>query len=126
MSCRAPCALSSHLHVAHQNSHSCGGFNLISMRLYLRGAKVAVLFVGILICAICAVAQISIHALAEKVDKHYNNLQTLQADFTEIYKGAGLSRSESGTLWLRRPGRMRWQYEQPRNKLFIVDGKTAW
>ena len=67
-----------------------------------------------------------IHAVAEKVDKHYNNLQTLQADFTEIYQGAGISRNESGTLWLRRPGRMRWQYEQPRKKLFVVDGKTAW
>jgi outer membrane lipoprotein carrier protein len=67
-----------------------------------------------------------VHALAEKVDKHYNNLQTLEAQFTEIYKGAGISRTESGTLWLRRPGRMRWQYEEPRKKLFIVDGKTAW
>jgi len=71
-------------------------------------------------------AQTDVHAVAEKVDKHYNALQTLEAQFTESYRGAGMSRTESGTLWLRRPGRMRWQYEQPRKKLFIVDGKTAW
>jgi outer membrane lipoprotein carrier protein len=86
----------------------------------------ATVVVAAIAVPIAAWSQTSIHSLAEKVDKHYNKLQTLQADFIEIYKGAGLSRSESGTLWLRRPGRMRWQYEQPRKKLFIVDGKTAW
>jgi outer membrane lipoprotein carrier protein len=97
------------------------------MRSYTRRAPATAAFCATLILIATPLpAQTNVHALAEKVDKHYNNLQTLQADFTEIYKGAGLSRSESGTLWLRRPGRMRWQYEQPRKKLFIVDGKTAW
>jgi outer membrane lipoprotein carrier protein len=101
------------------------GFNLLVMRSYSKAACVAA---GFCLLALIALAQSrqDIHAIAEKVDKHYNNLQTLEADFTESYQGAGISRSESGTLWLRRPGRMRWQYEQPRKKLFIVDGKTAW
>jgi outer membrane lipoprotein carrier protein len=96
------------------------------MHSHFRAALAAIVFLGLLAAAPTALAQTDVHAIAEKVDKHYNNLQTLQANFTEIYKGAGLSRSESGTLWLRRPGRMRWEYEQPRKKLFIVDGKTAW
>lgn len=33
---------------------------------------------------------------------------------------------ESGTLCLERPGRMRWDYEAPEKKLFLVDGKFAW
>jgi outer membrane lipoprotein carrier protein len=53
-------------------------------------------------------------------------MKTLQADFTETYSGAGISRRESGTLWLKRPGRMRWEYRQPQDKLFVADGKTAW
>ncbi len=60
------------------------------------------------------------------VDRRYNRLDSLTADFVEVYKGAGMSRSESGTLWLKRPGRMRWDYRQPREKLFVTDGKTAW
>jgi len=64
--------------------------------------------------------------IAARVDAHYDHLRTLQADFTEIYIGAGISRSESGTLWLKRPGRMRWEYRQPREKLFLSDGSTAW
>jgi outer membrane lipoprotein carrier protein len=67
-----------------------------------------------------------VHSLADRVDAHYNTLKTLQADFVESYAGAGVSRSESGTLWLKRPGRMRWEYRRPQLKLFVTDGRTAW
>src|SRR3954469_8667841 len=68
----------------------------------------------------------SVHDLAVKVDRHYNALQTLQCDFTEHYAGNGIERNESGRLALQKPGRMRWDYQQPRPKLFVTDGKTAW
>jgi outer membrane lipoprotein carrier protein len=67
-----------------------------------------------------------IHTLASAVDARYNHLQTLQTNFTEIYRGAGMERTESGTLWLKKPGKMRWQYRSPREKLFVSDGKDAW
>src|SRR6266568_890792 len=66
-----------------------------------------------------------VSSIARAVDEHYNHLQTLQADFTEIYQGAGVERSETGTLWLKKPGKMRWEYRSPEEKLFIGDGKTA-
>jgi len=65
-------------------------------------------------------------ALAKAVDEHYNRLRSLQAEFTEIYSGAGMDRTESGTLWLKKPGKMRWEYRSPRDKLFLSDGKDAW
>ena len=68
----------------------------------------------------------SVHSIASAVDRRYNHLQTLQTDFTEIYRGAGMERTESGTLWLKKPGKMRWQYRSPREKLFVSDGKSAW
>ncbi len=64
--------------------------------------------------------------LADNVDRRYNHLSTLTAEFTEIYKGAGMQRTESGTLWLKKPGRMRWEYREPREKLFLTDGKKAY
>jgi len=67
-----------------------------------------------------------VHTIADAVDHHYNHLQTLQCEFTEIYTGAGIERTESGTLWLKKPGKMRWQYRSPREKLFVSDGKDAW
>jgi outer membrane lipoprotein carrier protein len=67
-----------------------------------------------------------VQALAQAVDHHYNHLRTLQAEFTETYRGAGMERTESGTLWLKKPGKMRWEYRSPEQKLFLSDGKDAW
>ncbi len=66
------------------------------------------------------------HDLAQRVDHHYNQLHSLKAQFTEDYTGLGRSRSESGTLLLLKPGRMRWDYSNPAGKLFLLDGKFAW
>ena len=65
------------------------------------------------------------HALAQLVDSHYNKLHSLRAGFTESYKGLGIERTESGTLLMLKPGRMRWDYAQPAGKLFLIDGKYA-
>jgi outer membrane lipoprotein carrier protein len=67
-----------------------------------------------------------VKALAAAVDAHYNHLRSLQAEFTEVYRGAGMERTESGTLWLKKPGKMRWEYRSPKDKLFVSDGKDAW
>jgi outer membrane lipoprotein carrier protein len=79
----------------------------------------------LLIFGVSFADQTSVSQIASRVDRRYNHLNTLKAQFQEIYTGAGLARNESGELWLQKPGKMRWQYEQPTPKLFIVDGKNA-
>jgi outer membrane lipoprotein carrier protein len=69
---------------------------------------------------------LSAHDLAERVDRHYNQLHSLKADFTESYQGLGMDRTESGTLLLLKPGRMKWDYTSPADKLFLIDGSYAW
>jgi len=66
------------------------------------------------------------HDLAARVDRHYNQLHSLKAGFAETYQGMGVKRSESGTLLLLKPGRMKWDYSSPSGKLFLLDGKFAW
>ncbi|HYL12203.1 MAG TPA: outer membrane lipoprotein carrier protein LolA, partial [Terriglobales bacterium] len=73
-----------------------------------------------------AAAQPNVHAVAEAVDNYYNHLRSLQAEFTEVYRGNGMERTESGTLWLKKPRKMRWEYRSPREKLFVSDGQDAW
>src|SRR5580692_5686824 len=70
--------------------------------------------------------ELSAHELAQRVDRHYNQLHSLKAGFTESYAGMGMQRSESGTLLLEKPGRMRWDYSNPPGKVFLLDGKYAW
>jgi len=67
-----------------------------------------------------------LQATAKAVDDHYNHLKTLQAEFIEIYSGSGMDRTESGILWLKKPGKMRWEYRSPRDKLFLSDGRDTW
>ncbi len=63
---------------------------------------------------------------AARIDARYNGMKSLRADFTEIYSGGGIGRSESGTLWIKKPGKMRWDYSAPQKKIFVTDGSTAW
>ena len=67
-----------------------------------------------------------VHTLAQRVDRHYNELHSLGAQFEEHYQGAGVERTESGVMYLKKPGRMRWEYRSPREKLFVTDGKIVW
>jgi outer membrane lipoprotein carrier protein len=67
-----------------------------------------------------------VHQIAQAVDAHYNHLRSLQTEFTEIYRGDGAERTESGTLRLKKPRKMRWDYRSPREKLFVSDGKAVW
>ena len=69
---------------------------------------------------------VDVKSVAAAVDAHYNHLRTLEAQFTEVYRGSGMDRTESGTLWLKKPGKMRWEYRSPREKLFVSDGRDAW
>jgi len=67
-----------------------------------------------------------VHTVAQRIDQHYNKLHSLKAGFTESFAGLGVHRTESGTLQLQKPGRMRWDYNQPPGKVFLLDGKFAW
>src|SRR6201993_933109 len=61
------------------------------------------------------------------LESRYAHAHTLKASFFERYSdGKGAVQSESGTVYFSRPGRMRWDYESPEQKLFLVDGSNVW
>lgn len=65
--------------------------------------------------------------MVARLEAAYRHARTLQATFLESYSENGhMVRSESGTAYFRRPGKMRWEYEFPEKNLFLVDGQTAW
>jgi len=68
-------------------------------------------------------AKSAVHAL----ESRYQHVHTLKATFFERYSdGKGAIQSESGIVYFSRPGRMRWEYESPEQKLFLVDGTNVW
>ncbi len=66
-------------------------------------------------------------AILAGVENRYNRARTLQVTFEQTYEAAQRGpKTEAGELYLRKPGRMRWQYTQPAGKLFISDGKVVY
>jgi outer membrane lipoprotein carrier protein len=68
-----------------------------------------------------------VKAAVRALESRYARAHTLKAVFLERYSdGKGAAQSESGTVYFSRPGRMRWDYESPEQKLFLVDGTNVW
>lgn len=92
----------------------------------MRLPRLALNFVLSALLVTGALADTEVRVIARAVDEHYNHLRSMEAQFTEIYRGTGVERAESGMLWLKKPRKMRWEYRSPREKLFISDGRDAW
>jgi outer membrane lipoprotein carrier protein len=80
---------------------------------------------AVLLASLASAKQVK--ELVARLETTYRSARTLQATFLERYtENAKEVRSEAGTAYFRRPGKMRWEYERPDKDLFLVDGKTAW
>lgn len=56
------------------------------------------------------------------LQKRYAGIRTVSASFRQIYHAPGIEMAESGVLWMKKPGLMRWEYRDPEIKLFVADG----
>ena len=65
-------------------------------------------------------------ALAVRIEQKHRTLTDLTARFTQTYRSGMLGKAivERGSLSLKPPGRMRWEYRDPEKKTFVSDGKT--
>jgi outer membrane lipoprotein-sorting protein len=55
----------------------------------------------------------------DRVEKYLNGIKSMQARFQQWTKDGGISR---GTIYLRRPGKMRIEYDPPTPVLIVADG----
>ena len=64
--------------------------------------------------------------LLHGVENRYNHAQSLRLDFSETYSVARRpTQIDRGVLFLRKPGKMRWDYAAPAGKVFLSDGKNV-
>jgi len=64
----------------------------------------------------------------ESVQAFFGGLQTLQADFEQQVVDSNNQpvQSSSGHMWIKRPGRFRWDYQLPYRQQLVADGKRLW
>jgi outer membrane lipoprotein carrier protein len=103
----------------------------VNSRIAFRGVAALIFACSFGILQVCIAAQSetesSAKAIAGLLQEHYRRPRTLQAVFLERYsESQKQARIESGTVYFKRPGRMRWEYDSPEKKLFLADGKTVW
>src|SRR6187551_522506 len=62
--------------------------------------------------------------LAQSLQRKYDGIKDFSAEFTHTYRGGVLKKEivERGCLLVKKPGKMRWQYTAPEQKLFVSDG----
>jgi outer membrane lipoprotein carrier protein len=73
-------------------------------------------------------ADTTANAAVARVGATYRKGGDMTATFTQTYtdKLRGKSRVESGQMWVKKDGRVRWSYQQPVSKDFVFDGKVAY
>ncbi len=93
----------------------------------MRLTKTAATAAAILLAAAASrSAAASAEDVARQVEARLARPSDLRARFVQSYRSGMLGREvkERGTLSLKRPGRMRWDYESPEKKTFVSDGRA--
>lgn len=67
-------------------------------------------------------------AVVGRLQATYEATSDLRAAFRQVYtfKVNGMKRTSTGRVFLKKPGRMRWDYLSPNARHFISDGATVW
>lgn len=65
---------------------------------------------------------------AEGLRRFFSAVQTVNARFTQTVLDEALNpiQESSGTLWIDRPDRFRWDYETPFKQQIVGDGQKIW
>lgn len=66
--------------------------------------------------------------VAAKVQKTYDDIKAYEADFTQQYsmKAFGTKKESKGHVTFVKPGKMRWDYTEPKDNVVVSDGVTLW
>ncbi len=66
--------------------------------------------------------------VAAQVQKAYVSINAFEADFEQQYsmKAFGQTKTSKGHVLFEKPGKMRWDYTEPKDNVVVSDGTTLW
>ena len=78
--------------------------------------------------AIFLLAPLFASAASDPLLRFFTDIYSYQASFKQVVLDEGLNtlQESSGTLWIQRPNRFRWDYEIPYKQHIVGDGKNIW
>ena len=95
------------------------------IRLLRPGTGIAVALAALLLPSI-SLAGADLNAVISGLQQRYALVKSIGADFIQTYRAPGIEQIESGTLIMKKPGFMRWEYRTPEVKYFIADGRETY
>lgn len=60
------------------------------------------------------------------IQSRYDRIQNFRADFKQVFHGRDVTLVESGEVWMKKPGKMFWEYRAPQRKYFVADGQKTY
>jgi len=74
-----------------------------------------------------AAPDLRLEQILDRIEKRYAG-KGFKADFIQetTEKAMGISDFATGKVYVRFPGKMRWEYEKPEKRIFITDGQKLW
>jgi outer membrane lipoprotein carrier protein len=83
---------------------------------------------GLFLAAPPSAASVDARSLLDKVQSFYRGAKGIEARFVQQIdsRTLGSPQQEKGVLYLKPPGRMRWEYSQPKGKLAVADGTKVY
>lgn len=93
-------------------------------RRWWRGRPAVLLAIGAMAVVSAQDRPVEPVEFARRVQQHYDGVRDFTADFTQSYQGGVLRKrtTEHGSVLVQKPGRMRWTYRSPEEKVFVSDG----
>ncbi|HEY2902055.1 MAG TPA: outer membrane lipoprotein chaperone LolA [Polyangia bacterium] len=96
------------------------------MRAWVRVWPIAVIAFGLRPAA--AAERLDVKTVVERVQKRYDSAGDFRARFTQTLTNPTFNRKSTltGEVLLKKPGRMRWDYQTPETKMYLADGDKLW
>lgn len=94
-------------------------------RVRLRGRPAALVLPALMICLLSFG---SADANTANLNHFFQDVRTFSARFHQVVLDENQRpvQESSGTLWIERPGKFRWDYGKPSNQQIVGDGKRLW
>lgn len=94
-------------------------------RSFARTYAAFLLMAALLISGMAEAAQQA--PVVERLQEKYSTITAIEADFTQEFRSAmGGAQTSTGKVYLKKPGKMRWNYKDPVQDEIVSDGVSIW
>jgi outer membrane lipoprotein carrier protein len=96
--------------------------------LMMCSARVLVMTLLVLASVVGSASALTVDEVIQGLERVYRGMTDLKAEFTQSAFNKSLNSTipAQGTVYLKKGGKLRWEYSEPSKQEIVSDGKTLW